>query len=181
VNRLYLTLPLTLVLLFLGYYVLVVEKSHRAEQALLEAERAAVLAEEEQERELREAAALVEARRLAEEEAKAEAERRARRIAEQLKAENELRAALAKAKALALEAAQRRADLETQLDTLHTERTALQDATFTLEHEIERQQIARRTADREIQRILSIVGLEIAESSVMTLPELPSAQPRATP
>lgn len=178
-NRLYLILPLTLILLFLGYYKLVVEKNYRAEQAQLEAGHAAVLAEEAREQELRQAAALAEARRLAEEEARAEAERRARKIAEQAEEEKKLRSALAEAKAAAEDAAQRRTELEARLEQVHAERTASQDALFALEREIELQQIARRNADREVQRLLSIVGLEIAESSVMSLPELPPTQPTA--
>lgn len=180
-NRLYLTLPLTLVLLFLGYYVLVVEKNYRAEQARQEAAQAAVLAAEQEQQELQQAAALAEARRLAEEEARAEAERRARKIAEQVEAEKKLRAALAEAQSDATDAARRRKELETQLEQIQNERTALQDTLFALEREVELQQIARRNADREVQRLLTIVGLEIAESSVMALPEFPSAQPKGSP
>lgn len=180
-NRLYLTLPLTLVVLFLGYYVLVVDKNYRAEQARQEAEQAAILAAEQAQEELRQAAALAEARRLAEEEARAEADRRARKIAEQAEAEKKLRVAVAEAKRDAADAAHRRQDLETQLEQVQTERKALQDALFGLEREVELQQIARRNADREVQRLLTIVGLEIAESSVLALPELPSAQRRHVP
>lgn len=176
-NRFYLTLPLTLVLLFLGFYVFVVEKNYRAEQAQLEAEREATVAEQQKHEELQQAEALAEARRLAEEEAKAEAERRARKIAQQREAEMKLRAALAEAKNRAEEAARRRAELEAELARIHAERTAMQEATFALERDVELRQIARRNADREIQRLLSIVALEVAESSVMALPEFFPAQP----
>jgi hypothetical protein len=156
-NKLYLVIPLVLTLAFGGLYLAHSRTAEqKAEQTRLAAEQAAA-----------EAAAQKAA---AEQKAREDAEKRtAQRLAEEQRREDEKRArweaagrAIAEDTAtFAAQAAKNAAELktlQTTLETLRAEKARALEAAFTLDLEIEKARIAKRTAELEIQRLVEMTA-----------------------
>ena len=175
-NKSYFIVPAVLLGVFIFFYSSA-KNEMREKEIAHQAEVARIKAEEKAHRDVIEAKATADAKRLQDERAALEKTKEEKKEHDYLDVMKTYRDETAKYKTEADKLSKEAADLEIQISQARTEKEKLNRETFDLAKQVEQDKINRRNAEIEIQRMIEVVGKKLNDNNLVIPPPPPMVPP----